>query len=762
MLFPLFHLARLKRKRAQNAVSYLEIAISNLGASASPNINSATDAASYVSPSVTPLTTGVHFVFVQSSGTGGPHVPTVAGWGLTWVQIGATLNAGSARGLSLFAALAAGAAAGAVTVTFPATQLACMAAFVHSENVDVSGGLAAAFAQQVANGSTSNATNPSLAMAAPLNAANRPLAAFFHVVQEAMNARANWTKGDELTGASYARAMITEWRNDAFEATASASWATGSGWGGMVVELKAAIAEDALASLPSITVGGEAMRTSNLELTATLANNSLNFASAYRTAALAALDGATARLASFIGGFGENDPLVDWDGVGAVPAIGAMFTAGIDRYAAIATALGVPLDWIVWRLPWQFTEHPVTGVNSVAGDYYGTENRRLRADRVTDFTTYLRRIAGYLIGTHGARRFKIGSEMKGFQTDTVNGLSQTWDYGPYFDFYEICEDAIMLGADDAVVARANILIAAPYPVVAHQGASDADSVSFDARNTVTAPVESIRYKDDAADPQWSMNNPGWGFPNKAPLQAIVEFFKQAANAGRAPSMSSTDFGMFNNDNIIYSGDDFYVAEQRTRDHLRWMKRALTDIADGEFAALVDWMDIAEVYWKAQGTIAPGNTLEGTGDEPPGPYLPEAQRAPYMAALKAIGLAVCVEEGARSPSLWTFDGSGDGRTSPRLTGGQNNDEQRLYAAAVVPEGDVGEGTLTVVGQVYKWFAAEFEAGTVIYPVTVSDPSIYALASATKVLVVNKTGNARSVLVEGDEVELDAYETVLVNR
>lgn len=523
----------------------------------------------------------------------------------------------------------------------------------------------------------------------------------------------------------------------------------------------------------TVNISDSVLRTSNLELTATLVDNDLNGSGTFQTTAIASLQGVYARLASFIGGFGENDPLQPWDGTGSVPLIEDMALGGIDRFAAVAAALDVPMDWIIWRHPWQFTENPSSGVNSTSSDYYGSENRRIREDRRADNILYQRRLGKYLIETHGARRFKAGSEMKGFQTDLTNGLSQTWDYVAFHQFYADSVEGFSLAADDAIgVTREDIRIGAPYPVVAHQGASDADSVNFDTRNTVTAPTISIRYKDNVVPATWSMNDPGWGYPNKAPLQAIVEHFQLCAANSVSCEMFSTDFGMFNNDNIIYPGaeDDFYVAHQRTQDHIRWIKRMLQDVAGGQFSDLQNWIDIAEVYWKAQSTIAPGNTLLIGGTEPPGPYLDEDLRFLYQGGLKATGLAVCIKEGVRSPSLWSVFGSGDGRTEPRLTGGQNNDLQRYYAAAIVPQGQtlagLTEGQLTPVGTILKNINQNFSLGIEIMDSEISDSSkAFEVSSQTHCMLVNRKAVTQSYRIYRgssvvDEDTIAPYETKFV--
>jgi hypothetical protein len=523
----------------------------------------------------------------------------------------------------------------------------------------------------------------------------------------------------------------------------------------------------------TITIAGSVVSTSNLELSVNLVDNSLNFASAFRTAALTNLAGVYGRSTSFVGGFGENDPLFDWDGTGALPTtyneirggVNVFNMNGIDRFLTVASTLAISLDWIFHRLPWQFTYNPGTGVNSVKTDYYGSETRRIRLDKFTEYATYVRLVAAYLIA-HGARRFKFESEMKGYQTDKTNNLPQTVDYIAFHTVYDIWWPQILLGADDAVVSRSLISVGGPYTAHQHKGAlNTTTSVNFDTRATNTSPTETIRYKDDAATPLWSLNNPGWGYPEKDQLQGLVEFFKiSAANSSRV-DMFCKDLGSGSIDFILKQTDDFYNAEHRVRDHARFDVRLLNDVSSGQFAGLKTKRDWTEFYIKPQGTVAnTANTLASDNvTPPPGPYLPVDQLRPYFAALKAVACCVAIEEGLMSINWWGYDGAHDGRSYPQLTGGQDGDGQRVYGEAIVAQGRTGDGgaaagTLTVVGAMFKLFTTHFPPGTPIRAVTVSDTSkAYALPNLTDCIVINKTGSSLPVSVNGTTATLTPYET-----
>lgn len=219
----------------------MAITFTNLGATANPDINSSTDATSYATASWTPPTSGLIIVYVVGARTAGPTTPTMSGNGLTWVQIGSTLSMQvGERALSLFGANASGSSTGATTIDFGGvTQLGCLASFFHAGGVDLSGGVAAAFVQTVTNTANSGTTG-SITLAPADGADNRPIVGFYHSTSEASTPRTNWSELDDIQGTSPSRALETQYREDAFETTASATWATSSFRGGIAAELKAA------------------------------------------------------------------------------------------------------------------------------------------------------------------------------------------------------------------------------------------------------------------------------------------------------------------------------------------------------------------------------------------------------------------------------------------------------------------------------------------------------------------------------------------
>jgi hypothetical protein len=232
----------------------MAIAFANLGVNTTPDINPSAVQSSYATASWTPPTSGLILLSVYSVKVGGSDLPTVSGNSLTWVQIATHVNVNWRQ--TLFAANASGSTTGATTISFGGVnQLRCLAAFSHATGVDLSGTVAAAFVQSVAETDLTTSA-PSITLAAASNSANRPYACFSNGISDAITPRTNWTELDDFLTLDGGR-IETQFRSDAFETTASASGST-TNWEGIAVELKAAGAFQDLASVSggSATVAG--------------------------------------------------------------------------------------------------------------------------------------------------------------------------------------------------------------------------------------------------------------------------------------------------------------------------------------------------------------------------------------------------------------------------------------------------------------------------------------------------------------------------
>ena len=207
----------------------------NLGASANPDLNTSLNQTSYANTSWTPPTTGIIVVFVVNTKGTAAETPTMSGNSLTWTQI-VTTEPATGRRMTLFAATLSGATAGATTIDFGAgTQTSCKASFFQVENVDTSGGIAAAFVQSPTSSGTG--TTGSVTLAAAGHADNRPIAGFAHEADEVTTKDAAWTEIDDMSHAGPSSALETQWDTDGF-VNASASWVTSSAWIGIAAEIK--------------------------------------------------------------------------------------------------------------------------------------------------------------------------------------------------------------------------------------------------------------------------------------------------------------------------------------------------------------------------------------------------------------------------------------------------------------------------------------------------------------------------------------------
>ena len=219
----------------------MALAFANLGASANPDINSSTDATSYANTAWTPPNSLIVLVVYSREVSALNTVDSVTGNGITWTQIATvTWGSGNIHRLTLFGANGSGATNEATTIQYGAdTQIGCIASFFEVTGADLSGGVAAAFVQAPTN-SGAAALSGSVTLAAAGNSNNRPIAAFMHAANEVTTFATNWTELDDLAGAAPVRGVDTQYRSDAYDTAAAASWATSAVWGGIAAEIKAA------------------------------------------------------------------------------------------------------------------------------------------------------------------------------------------------------------------------------------------------------------------------------------------------------------------------------------------------------------------------------------------------------------------------------------------------------------------------------------------------------------------------------------------
>jgi hypothetical protein len=225
--------------QASAAIVFANLGVSTAAGANTPDIANSNDTNSYASASWTPPTSGLIIVCVINRAVTDAQstTPTITGNGITWTEIATQTNGLGPTRITLFGANAAGSSTGATTVAYSVNQRRALASFFHAEGVNLTGGTLAAFVQApVAAGSSTTAT---VALSAAGNAANRPIACTQTHPDEDVVPRASWTEVDELT--SDDPYMHTQFRSDAFETTASATFATSGVWQIIAAEIKASL-----------------------------------------------------------------------------------------------------------------------------------------------------------------------------------------------------------------------------------------------------------------------------------------------------------------------------------------------------------------------------------------------------------------------------------------------------------------------------------------------------------------------------------------
>ncbi len=222
----------------------MAIAFANLGASANPDIADTTNVLAYSNTSWTPPTSGLIICYVWVHG--GTLLPGVnaalTGNGITWTAIASNTGGTTpGRRLFLYAANAAGATTDVTTWTGDSADTAeagCIMSFFQITGADEANGVVQCFVQTP--NTTGSGASASITLAAAANANNRAIAGFGHNAVEGTTPRANWTSIDDLTHATPSSGFETQWRTDAFETTASASWTTNISFDGLAAEVRVA------------------------------------------------------------------------------------------------------------------------------------------------------------------------------------------------------------------------------------------------------------------------------------------------------------------------------------------------------------------------------------------------------------------------------------------------------------------------------------------------------------------------------------------
>ncbi len=190
----------------------------------------------------TPAANSLLVAFVSVSGSQ-VAPPTVAGHGVSWTSVTLSAhNLSTTHRLDCFIANSGSSpTAAAFTVSgYSGNQTGCVITEFEVIGAYLSGGLSAAVIQSPTN-TGGPGTSGTVTLSAGQSANNRPLAFFVHLANEASTARTNWTLETGAFGgySSPATGAIGEYRSDAFETTASASWTSSALWRGIALEIAA-------------------------------------------------------------------------------------------------------------------------------------------------------------------------------------------------------------------------------------------------------------------------------------------------------------------------------------------------------------------------------------------------------------------------------------------------------------------------------------------------------------------------------------------
>jgi hypothetical protein len=215
-----------------------------------------TNATSYASASISPTANSLLLVFVTDTSTGQAPRSVPTGLSLTWQNLGYRMwgpTPGERMSGLWIAQCGSSPGSGAITFTENDMGGGTTSTGTGWVVIQVTGHHVAEPIRQIqypGTGTTSNQSGwvatPSLSipLLAPADANSRAFAFFVHPINEATTPRSGWTELSDTAGTSPAFAMESQWRSDAFETTASASWATQFRCFGMAIEIAEAAAED--------------------------------------------------------------------------------------------------------------------------------------------------------------------------------------------------------------------------------------------------------------------------------------------------------------------------------------------------------------------------------------------------------------------------------------------------------------------------------------------------------------------------------------
>lgn len=328
----------------------------------------------------------------------------------------------------------------------------------------------------------------------------------------------------------------------------------------------------------------------------------------------------------------------------------------------------------------------------------------------------------------------VWNEMKGFYRNDLN----RWAYELYTEMYNLIYNAVK-------AVRPDIRIGGPYPVL--------NTLAWQFPNDWA----------DSAEPSINdrLNGP-WGYADKKAIAVIKYWLQFAAGADFCCwdlRNSTKDFAASSAEGTTYTAAVWntnpdggtkpyywpvspWACWQKQTDIMNWFRAlAVNDPAKYgrsicNAATLPVWT--TEWYFNARTNDVinkPGTTT---------PYSDPRSSITEKASVGAEGLRVAAEAGYEVIMEWRPQGDSTGLANP----------VGLWKSS--------DNTITPYGTVQQIVAQNFGAGVDLVRLSVTDPDISILASATKAMIINKSPNAKTLLVDGVSVSLATYEVKLITR
>lgn len=195
------------------------------------------DRTTYTTASVAPTGNKLEVLFVASTKSGTPDIPSsVTGNGITWFLV-RTIGASGVR-VSVFVGTAASPSSGTISIAFPATQTSAYWVLEEVSGTVISSGGLDGVASWIAS-TGSGATSLSLPVMTGNESNAGGLSAFLHDASEVTSPASSWTETSDQTNTLPNSSFETQFLATlATNNTPSASWTTASAVAGVAIEVR--------------------------------------------------------------------------------------------------------------------------------------------------------------------------------------------------------------------------------------------------------------------------------------------------------------------------------------------------------------------------------------------------------------------------------------------------------------------------------------------------------------------------------------------